>query len=207
VRAAADAPLPGPLTGGMRLLRAGVLGTATLLLATGAHLLGGGELPGPGTLAVATFLVGLLAVTVTARRVRLRLLLPLLGVEQGLLHVVLDATTSPTTCSPAAGHALHAAGAALTCAPGQPMAMSAPAGWSMALAHLLATAVTAWVLTRGEATLWALAERVVGAATAAPGARPTRRRPQPAAVGPVEPAPLRLGRAAARAPPPEPCPA
>ena len=204
---AADGPLPGPLTGAVRLLRAGVLGGATLLLATGAHLLGGGELPGPATLALTTFLVGLLAVTVTARRLRLPVLLPLLGLEQGLLHVVLDATTSATTCSPAAGHVVHAAGTALACATGQPMAMTAPAGWSMWLAHLLATAVTAWVLTRGEAALWALAARAVGAATAAPGARPSRRRPQPVPVRPVALPAVRQERAAARAPPREPCPA
>lgn len=190
----------GPLTGWSRLLRVGVLGSAGMLLATGAHLVGGGRLPSAGLLLVTTFLVGLVAVTVTARRCRLRLLLPLLAAEQVGLHLLFGAADSGAACHPAAAHAAHPAGTALGCVPADPMTMAAP-GWSMWLSHLLAAALTAWVLTRAEAALWALADRVVRVATATPGARPSRRRPLPAtSLFPAVVAVL-LSRAAARAPP------
>lgn len=190
----------GPLSGWSRLLRVGVLGSAGMLLATGAHLVGGGRLPSAGLLLVTTFLVGLVAVTVTARRCRLRLLLPLLAGEQTVLHLLFGAAGSGAACHPAAAHAAHAAGTALGCVPADPMTMAAP-GWSMWLPHLVAAALTAWVLTRAEAALWALADQVVRVATAAPGARPSRRRPLPAT--PLSPSVVAvlLSRAAARAPP------
>lgn len=192
---------PGPLTGWSRLLRVGVLGSAAMLLATGAHLLGGGRLPSVGLLVVTTFLVGLVAVTATARRLRLRVLLPLLAAEQSALHLLFVAADSGTGCPPAvATHTGHAAGAVAGCAPVDPMVMAAP-GWSMWLAHLAAAAVTAWLLTRAEAALWALVDRVHRVASAAPGARPSRRRPVPASSPFPAIVSVLLSRAAARAPP------
>jgi len=190
----------GPLTGRSRLLRAGVLGSASMLLATGAHLMGGGAVPSAGLLAVAAFLVGLVAVTATSRRCRLRLLLPLLAVEQAVLHLVFNAADAGTACLLAATHAGHAATSGGGCLPADPMTMAPPSP-AMWVSHLVATVLTAWLLTRGEAVLWALAERLVRLATAVPGARPSRRRP--VLVTPALPtlAAVLLGRAAARAPP------
>lgn len=191
----------GPLTGWSRLLRVGVLGSAAMLLATGAHLLGGGHLPSAGLLVVTTFLVGLVAVTATARRLGLRVLLPLLAAEQSALHLLFVSADSGTSCSPAAAaHAAHAAGAVAGCAPVDPMVMAAP-GSSMWLAHLAAAAITAWLLTRAEAALWALADRVHRMASAAPGARPSHRRPVPAFSPFPAIVPVLLCRTAARAPP------
>lgn len=191
---------PGPLTGWSRMLRVAVLGSAGMLLATGAHLMGGGRLPSAGLLLVTTFLVGLVAVTATARRLQLRLLLPLLAAEQTALHLLFAAADSGAACHPAAAHGAHLAGTALGCAPVHPMTMAAPGG-AMWLSHLVAAALTAWVLTRAEAALWELADRMVEVATAVPGARPSRRRSLPA----TSPFPavdvVLLSRAAARAPP------
>ena len=73
--------------GWARLARAGVLGGASLFLATAGHVLGGGTLPGAGLLALTAVGLGLLAVTLTARRLRFGVLLAALGVEQLLLHL------------------------------------------------------------------------------------------------------------------------
>jgi len=190
----------GPLTGWSRLLRVAVLGSAGMLLATGAHLMGGGRLPSAGLLLVTTFLVGLLAVTATARRLRLRLLLPLLAAEQTALHLLFVAADSGAACHPAAAHGAHLAGTAGGCAPAHPMTMAAP-GWSMWLSHLAAATLTAWVLTRAEAALWALADRVVEVATVEPGTRPSRRRSLPTTSPFPAMVVVLLSRAAARAPP------
>ena len=167
-----------------RVLRAGVFGTASVLLAGLAHVLGGGRLPdlGLGLLLVAA--TGTVAVVLTARRCRLGLLLTALGAEQLTLHALL-ASSGSASC--AAMPAVHAG--AMTCAP---VDAAAPHG-STTLAllmlggHALATVVTAWLLARGEAAVWGLADRLVRAALpavtpwpAAPGARASS--PLPARV-------------------------
>lgn len=150
-----------PTTGWTRLLRAGVFGTASLLLAGLAHVLGGGGRPdlGLGLLLVAA--TGTVAVVLTARRCGLPLLLPTLGAEQLTLHALL---TDGGSMSCAAMPAVH--GGAMACAP---VAAAAPHGstvstWLMFGSHALATVVTAWLLARGEAAVWRLAERLVRAA-------------------------------------------
>ncbi|GAA1427152.1 hypothetical protein GCM10009616_03520 [Microlunatus lacustris] len=189
-----------PLRGRVRVLRAGVLGTSSLGLALADQLAAGGHAPPPALLAVCAGLLGLTAVTATARRVRLPLLLGLLGGQQVLLHLALDAGAGAATCGGVDPHVGHAAGAVLRCAPGDSAAMAMP-GWPMLLAHLLAAAATALLLLRGEQALWALADRVVRAATAAPSARRPRaavlRAPRPRTVVAVAP----LSPAAPRGPP------
>ena len=174
----AAAPEALPLQGARRVLRSAVLGAATLMLAVGALVAGGGVLPGAGLLLLTAALVGLVALTATARRVRLTWLAPLLGLEQALLHALFQAAGSAgavCTAATSAGHAGHHADAALTCVPAAgSAAMTMPDG-PMLLAHLLATVATAWVLVRGESALWSLAEQVVRAASARPRAlRPAR---------------------------------
>lgn len=174
-------PGAAPLRGGVRVLRAGVLGGASLGLALAGHLAGGGHRPPLALLAVCAALLGLTAVTATARRVRLVVLLPVLGVQQVLLHLAFGAGAGTAGCGAVDPHAGHVAGAVLSCAPGG-TAMAMP-GWPMTAAHVLATAATAWLLLRGERTLWALADRVVRAATAAPA--PRRRRAVALVVSPA----------------------
>lgn len=196
----AAAPEAPPLRGARRVLRSAVLGSASLALAVGAHVAGGGAAPGAGLLLLTAALVGLVALTATARRVRLTWLAPLLGLEQALLHALFQALGSTAvlcTAATSAGHAGHHADAALACVPAAGSATMTMPDWPMLLAHLLATLATAWLLVRGESALWSLAERVVRAATARPGAlrlpravvvvRTTRRRPHRRPCGTAAP--------------------
>ncbi len=168
--------------GRRRLIRIAALGGGSMLLASAAHLIGGGRLPSPAVLAVTTFLVGLTALTVTARRTRFWLFAVVLGVQQLLLHEVFVATsmTSPG-CPPqlSGGHTATMSGCL---ADPHAAAGMAGSGVGMVLAHLAATLATAFLLARAEAWLWNLGERVVRVATATPTPRVQRARsagPQP----------------------------
>ena len=154
----------GPVAGRLRLLRVGVLGLSGYGLAVGAHVAAGGAAPGwPVSLMLAA-LLGVLGVAFTARRRGVWTLLGALVATQTALHglfTLLDAPTS--TCSlVATGH--HAM---TVCGPAGDAAMELPS-WPMLLAHLAATAATAWLLARGEAWLW----RVVREAFTTPGVVP-----------------------------------
>jgi hypothetical protein len=160
-----------------RALRVSLLGGGSLLLATAAHLSGGGTLPSPGVLAVAAFVLCLVALVLTRHRVRLPVLLAALVPQQVALHVLFDtaaAAVGGCTTAQAAHHAMTV----LTCMPAHGMGPTGYA-WPMVVGHLVATLGTAWLLARGEAWCCALVERVADAAYVAPGARPGRRRPRP----------------------------
>ncbi len=190
-----------PTQGALRAVRAGALGGTSLLLATGAHLLAGGHLPGPLVLAVAVGVVGTVALALTARRCRPVLLVATLLVEQAGLHAVFGAAEAVSSCSTGELAAHHAGTAtSLVClgTGGHPMTAG---GWSMGLAHLLATVATAVLLSCAERWLWRVADRLHAYASA----RPARRRARaggvraPRAVAHLPTAPDR--RAPARAPP------
>jgi hypothetical protein len=162
-----------------RALRVALLGGGSLLLASAAHVSGAGTLPGPGVLAVAAFVLGLVAVLLTRRRVRLPVVVAALVPQQVLLHVLFDtaeAAARSSGCTPV--EATHHAMAVLTCMPAHGVG---PLGyaWPMFVGHVVATLGTAWLLARGEAWCWRLADRVALAAYVSPGARPARRRPRP----------------------------
>jgi hypothetical protein len=199
-----------PTTGRLRLARVLVLGGTSLALASAAHLLGGGRLPEPGVLAVVALLLGLAAVAVTGRRCRTATLVVLLAVEQGLLHLVLDAAaTAGFRCGPEpdrlVAHADPMSHLAACAAPVGEMVGHAPAapGWSMWLAHGVAVLATAALLARGEAWLWRVLDRVRDAAApAGPRPLPEERRVV-VAVAPRPAAWLRRhAPAAPRGPPP-----
>ncbi len=166
-----------PAAGRWRVARVGVLGGLSLLLAAGAHVLGGGTLPGPGVLLVAALLLGLLATVVTVRRCRFGLLAGLLAVQQVALHELFSVAGAVRACTPGApggaalthaGHATgHGAGlghVVATCvSDGMQMTTTVP-GWVMVAAHLVAVLATAWLLARGEAWLWRALDRVADAA-------------------------------------------
>lgn len=192
-----------PVRGALRLARVGALGGGSLLLATLAHLGGGGRLPAAWVLVVTGLLLGVVAVTLTARRCRFGLLLAALALQQGLLHLLFDSASRVVPgCSPLAmpaGHAEH--GALQTCAMATAMHPVLP-GWAMWGGHLLATLLTAALLARGEAWLWQAADRVVAVATAAPVARPQTRPARVSAAGPfATPARRARGAAGPRGPP------
>ncbi len=189
-----------PTRGWARLLRVGALGASSMLLAGSAHVAGGGALPSLGILAVLSLLVGLTAVTLTAWRCRLPLLLGVLGVEQLALHYVFTtAAAAGSTCGPMpAGH--HGAPVCWS-GSAEMVAMSSP-GWLMWLAHVVAVGGTAWLLARGEAWLWRVTDQIIDATTAKPSPWPSAGRPAPAARRPL-PALLNLAYAPAapRGPP------
>ena len=171
------------LTGARRVLRVGLLGGGSLMLATAAHLAGGGSLPSPGVLAVAAFVLGLVAVVLTRRRVRLPVLVLALAPQQVGLHVLFDtAATALGSCS--AGQAAHHAMSVLTCMPAHGMGPMGYA-WPMFVGHVVATLGTALLLSRGEGWCWALVARTARAAYVAPLGRPTHRRPRPVVDAPL----------------------
>lgn len=154
-----------PTAGWPRLLRVIAFGGSSLLLAGLAHLMGGGQLPGAALLLVLGAVTGAVAAVVTARRCRLPLLLAVLTVEQVALHTLFTAAGPPGCPASAGMPAAH--DGSLTCTPALSSSAapdSDPHTLLMLAGHLLATALTAWVLARGEAALWRLAERVVRAA-------------------------------------------
>ena len=203
-----------PTTGRVRVARAGVLGGTSLVLATGAHVLGGGSLPGVGVLLVAGMLLGLLAAVLTARRVRLPALLALLGVQQLALHELFGLAAAAPTCTSTAstyaargGHAAHLIGGAdplVSACAGAAGAMAMPGApaWVMPAAHVAALLVTAWVLACGEAWLWRTVARVAAAAGLAVGhpSLPAPQRGRPVAP-PVECRTAVWSAAAPRGPP------
>ena len=109
-----------PARGAVRAVRVGLLGATSMTLATTAHLVGGGPLPPAGVLVVSGLLVGLVAVTATARRCRFGVLVALLAVEQVLLHWLFSAAAAMTGCDGAPLAAAHHGGAlgAMGCAAG-----------------------------------------------------------------------------------------
>jgi hypothetical protein len=156
-----------------RAVRVAVLGATSLLLATSAHALGGGDLPALGVLAVTTIVLGLVAVPLTARRCRTGVLLAVLGVQQTLLHLLFGSAAAHPGCGSsgleAAAHQLDAACAMHSTGPMSvqsmgPMADAGTTTWTMITAHIAATIATAWLLGRGEAWLWRTAEQAIRAA-------------------------------------------
>lgn len=161
--------------GWVRLARAGVLGGASLFLATAGHVVGGGTLPGPGLLALLGVGLALIAVSLTARRLRFGMLLGLLAAEQLGMHLVLGAATATSAC---AGMSMpgHSMATSAVCGAG---GATEAAGWSMLLGHTAAVLVTAWLLAAGERWLWRAVDRIHRYASA----RPTQsQRPRQVAV-------------------------
>jgi len=211
-RGARPTPLRAPAGGTARLTRVGLFSLAPLLLASGAHLVGGGALPVVGVVlgAVALLLVSTL---VSADRCRFAVLVPVLAAEQVLLHLLLTAADASAMCLPRgptaathAGHGAHVVAAVSqsatdglqACAATHAAAMSP--GWSMVAAHVVATLVVAWLLARGEAWWW----RSVATLVRLTAARPTRRRRRlPATLLPAVARAARLvpATAAPRGPP------
>ncbi|MBA8793343.1 hypothetical protein FHX74_000937 [Friedmanniella endophytica] len=118
--------LGAPLHGRRRALRVAALGGSSMALACAAHRLGGGVLPPWWLLAALTAFVGTAAVVLTARRLRLPLLVVVLLVQQAGLHLVFSLAAG-SECVPAVGHG--AAGGASTAGmpgmPGMPGALTA----------------------------------------------------------------------------------
>lgn len=147
------------------LLRATAVSAGILTLAAGAHILGGGDLPAPGILLAVLALTGLAATTATRFKLNVAAMTALLGAGQLALHEIFTAFTAPgiSTGAIAAGagsadihHASRAAGPLIGSTTHLHGTDSAE-GTLMLLAHIVATAACALLLTKGEDALWALA--------------------------------------------------
>jgi hypothetical protein len=156
--------------GWVRLARAGIFGGSSLLLATAGHTVGGGALPGAGLLALTGVGSALVAVSLTARRVRFTALLAVLSVEQVLLHLVFHAATAAGGCADLAmpGHTMAASTVCGPAVSSSAVSTSAAYGWSMLLGHVVAVVITAWLLARGERWLWRAVDRVHAYASVRP---------------------------------------
>ncbi|MEE2570965.1 hypothetical protein V1638_16435 [Pseudarthrobacter sp. J64] len=148
-------------------LRAGMVGSAVVGLAVGAHVLGGGALPALPILLAIVALTGLASTTATRFQLNAPAMLAVLGSGQLVLHealTVLGPAVSPPSLQPGhAGHSTqeHTELLASLAAAGQSAAEqghgTGAAGLAMFLAHTAATLACAALMSRGEAALWALA--------------------------------------------------
>lgn len=148
-----------PTLGSARIVRAGVLGTATLALTASAHLFGGGRLPEPWVLVFVALATGALATAMTAGRCRLIPLIAALGGMQFVVHTLFGAMSGPTLHAPGAMSSTDYLAAAVcgTMATGG----ASHFGVTMLLGHGIATLATAALLARGEAWLFSLTDRIV----------------------------------------------
>ncbi|WFR84552.1 hypothetical protein [Arthrobacter sp. Y-9] len=160
--AAARTRRPAPF----HLLRTGLLSTGILTLAAGAHTLAGSALPAPPILAALLALTLLASVLATKIRLGLPAMTAVLGAGQVLLHEAftgLAGSGVPPIALPTAhqhddGAALAGALQHLTPSLGHSAAHGPLAhDPGMLFAHVVATLLTALLLARGEAALWALA--------------------------------------------------
>jgi hypothetical protein len=146
-----------PTRGATRLARAAAFGVAVLTIAAGAHVAGGGALPSMTVLALLAIPVAMAAVALTSRRCGLALLLGSMAAAQVLLHETLAALAPPvpSDMSDQMSAASAMGGHAMAQADGRSITMTA--------AHVVATAVTALLLARGEQALWQLVSRLLPA--------------------------------------------
>ncbi len=142
-----------------RMLRSAAVAAVILTLAAGAHTLAGGQLPPGPVMAACTALVLLGVVLLTRWKLTATALTGILGAGQWMLHAAFSVLSESAPTGPAPVRHLHTAAAT-----GVPAAHDLPHSHlpadldpPMLGAHVLATLVTAVVLDRGEAALWALA--------------------------------------------------
>jgi hypothetical protein len=134
-----------------RLVRAGTFSVLALTLAAGAHTAGGGRLPSVPALLALSVLTACLAFGYARFAPRTPVTLAVLGAGQYGLHEGFS-LLSTADCTSSGGH--HAVQMACgTTAHHDPSA-------GMLVTHVLATALTAVLLARGEQALRALADRL-----------------------------------------------
>ena len=171
----------------LRLVRAGVFTAACLVLAVTAHIVGGGQAPGPGTVAVAAMGLWAFFGMLTARERGGRFLGVAVVSTQALLHLLFANIGRPP-----AGASGQGVAALLLCSHGSaaidagqlaaaqrtlgvplgPVDAGAAVGWvpsspaAMLAAHLVAALGMAWWLRRGERAAWSAIRQVARRVTA-----------------------------------------
>ncbi|WP_445155349.1 hypothetical protein ACTWLI_03780 [Arthrobacter sp. Hor0625] len=137
--------------------RAAAFTAAMFALAASAHLLAGGSLPDP-TIVAGLFALTLAPVMIVAKtRITAPVMTVLLGSSQLLLHEAFNGLSVPTAFTPISDGHLHGTGPVLPLTSTLMPEHAAAPGSLMLILHTAATLVTALVLARGEAAVWALA--------------------------------------------------
>ena len=148
--------MPSPLTSGaaapsrgvLRVLRAGAVAGVVVGLAAGAHLMGGGELPGPALLLAVVVVLGAVTLLLAGRRFSWPVLGGLLGSGQLVLHEVFEQCSTQTVA--VVGHGHHQS-LVPTGAVSAGVGTGTPA---MTAAHVVATVAATLVLLHGEHLVW-----------------------------------------------------
>lgn len=157
------------ITAPFRLLRSGSLAVSIVGLASVAHISGGGALPAPAIM-LALVALNVLASTVATRfKLGAGAMLAILGSSQVALHQVFETLSQgsganvPSSVMAGMSHHMPAdfpllpSGASMSSMAGAAMTGHQHMSSIMMAAHVGATVVTALILFKGEAALWALA--------------------------------------------------
>ncbi|MEV0199578.1 MFS transporter [Nonomuraea sp. NPDC050691] len=143
----------------LRLARTAVFSAVCVVLASLAHVAGGGTAPAPGTAALGLGAASVLALALAGReRHPLTINLALVA-AQAVLHELFSAG-GPTGYVAVHLHGSPAAGVSLAVDAGAPAGPGLAVDAGMLTAHLTATLLTGWWLARGEAALWSLLRRL-----------------------------------------------
>jgi hypothetical protein len=140
-------------------LRSATVSLVVVLLAAGAHIVGGGTLPTAPVLLALVVLTALVATLATRFKLNLVLMAGLLGAGQLALHEAFTALGPIRATGPAANHHLGAE----SLSPGMDIAaahtheLGTAFGTMMLVGHVFATFASAIVLAKGEDALWQLA--------------------------------------------------
>ncbi|AFR31249.1 hypothetical protein [Arthrobacter sp. Rue61a] len=141
-----------------RVPRAAAVAVTVLALAAGAHLLAGGELPAFPVMTALAAVVALSAVMLAGTKMTAPVLAGYLGTCQAGLHLAFSALSGAG--SPLTGNSHHpgsVAGPGIVEASVPHEHLSNDASPGMLGMHIVAVLVTALLMARGEAALWALA--------------------------------------------------
>ena len=147
-----------PFRAPFHALRSGAISLVIVLLASGAHVIGGGELPAVPVLLALVALTGLAATLATRFKLNFTAMTALLGTSQLALHEAFTALSPVTATAPGnSHHAAESLNPLLYTATPHLHELGTTLGTAMFAGHILATICSAVILARGEDALWQLA--------------------------------------------------
>lgn len=139
-------------------LRSGAISLVIVLLAAGAHVIGGGELPAIPVLLALVALTGLAATLATRVKLNFTAMTALLGTSQLALHEAFTALSPVMATGPGnSHHAGEPLNPLLYTATPHLHELGTTLGTAMLVGHILATIGSAVILAKGEDALWQLA--------------------------------------------------
>lgn len=148
-----------PFRAPFHALRSGAISLVIVLLAAGAHVIGGGELPTAPVLLALVALTALAATLATRFKLNFTAMTALLGTSQLALHEAFTALGPVTTTAQGTAHHLSAEplNPLLYTATPHVHELGTTVGTAMLAGHILATIGSAVILAKGEVALWQLA--------------------------------------------------